>query len=220
MSHPQLNETTMPGTDRMTLRTTLTSPYGRKVRIAAHALGLDGAIVIEPADTLDEADTLRAQNPLGKMPCLLLGNGAALYDSRVIVEFLDTVSGRHSLIPRGGPDRYTALTRATLCDGIADAELLMVYERRFREPEQVSERWLQHQRGKVMRALAAIEHDPPDPARAEIVSISLACALGYLEWRRPVDWRAGHARLAAWLDAFAAHHPAFLATHPPKEASR
>jgi glutathione S-transferase len=206
--------------DRMTLRTTLTSPYGRKVRIAAHALGLDGAIAIEPADTLDETDTQRIQNPLGKMPCPLLGGGMAVYDSRVILEFLDTLGGGHMLIPRDGLDRYRTLTLATLCDRIADAGLLMVYEGRFREPAQISQRWLSHQRGKVVRALSAIERNPPDPARTDIVSISLACALGYLDWRKPVDWRASHGGLAGWLDAFAAHQPAFPATRPPAEISQ
>lgn len=204
----------------MTLRTTLTSPYGRKVRMAAEVLGLGENIVIEPADTLDETDTLRAQNPLGKMPCLLLGDGMPIYDSRVIVEFLDDLGERPTLIPHDGLERYRALTRATLCDGITDAGLLMIYEGRFRETGQISQRWLSHQRGKVMRALAAIESELPDPSRTDIVCISLACALGYLDWRSPVDWRKSHGKLADWLDAFAEHQPAFTETDPLAEVPR
>ena len=197
------------------LRSTLTSPFGRKVRMAASVLGLADRYRIEPADTLNEVDTLRAQNPLGKMPCLLLADGTALYDSRVIIEFLQEQAGSARLIPTSGPARYTALTRAALADGICDAALLMVYEGRFREPDTHSERWLAHQRGKVTRGLAAFEHQPPDPARTDVVAISLSCALGYLDWRRPLDWRAAHPRLAQWLADFAEAEPAFNATRAP-----
>ncbi len=159
----------------ITLRSTKTSPFGRKVRIAAHALGLSDAIRIVPADTLNEQDTLRTQNPLGKMPCLILKDGTALYDSRVIMEYLDSLSGEHMLIPREGMERYEALTRA-------------VFER-----------------------------EPIRPDVTNIVSISLACALGYLDWRKPVEWRDNHSWLVYWLDSFAVHQPAFLRTDPLQE---
>ena len=197
------------------LRSTLTSPFGRKVRMAMLVLGLDKRILLLPANTLDEADTLRQQNPLGKMPCLLLGDGTALYDSRVIIEFLQEQSGTERLLPTSGLARYTTLTRAALADGICEAALLMVYEGRFREAGTHSERWLAHQRGKVMRGLAAFEAAPPDPARTDLVAIGLCCTLGYLDWRKPVDWRPACPRLADWLAAFAAAEPAFNATKAP-----
>lgn len=197
------------------LRSTLTSPFGRKVRIAMSALGLAGSIELVPADTRDEADSLRSQNPLGKMPCLLLDDGTALYDSRVIIEYLDRFSGRNIFIPADTLERARVLTRATLADGIADAALLMVYEGRFREPHQASDVWLDHQRGKVERGLAAIAADLPDPQVTDVASISLACALGYLDWREPVEWRGRFPALAAWLEAFARHEPAFDATRNP-----
>jgi glutathione S-transferase len=196
------------------LRSTLTSPFGRKVRMAAAVLGLSERITLKPADTLDEGDTLRQQNPLGKMPCLLLADGTAIYDSGVIVEFLQEIAGGDRLLPLRGLARYKALTRATLADGLAEAALLMVYEGRFRAPATHSERWLAHQRGKVMRTLAAFDAQPPAP-HTDIVSITLSCALGYLDWRRPVEWRATHPRLAAWLDAFAASEPAYALTRAP-----
>lgn len=202
---------------RMVLRSTLTSPFGRKARMAATVLGLDRLIDVVPADTLDAADTLRRHNPLGKMPCLLLADGTVLYDSRVILDYLDALAGGGRLLPPGGVARYRALTRATLADGVADAALLMVYEGRFRTPEQASATWLDHQRGKIERALAALGEAPPDPGVTDAVSISLACALGYLDWRRPVEWRRPFARLAAWLDRFAAAEPAFAATAIPPE---
>jgi glutathione S-transferase len=200
--------------ERFILRTTVTSPFGRKVRMAAGVLGLNDRITIEPADTLDEADTLRTQNPLGKIPCLLMSDGTVIYDSHVIIEFLQEVAGSTALVPREGLARYRALTRATLADGITDAALLMVYEGRFRDaPETHYERWLAHQRGKIARGLAAFENAPPDPAVTDIVAIGLACALGYLDWRKPVEWRARHPALVAWLDAFGAREPMVAATN-------
>jgi glutathione S-transferase len=198
------------------LRSTLTSPFGRKVRMAMLVLGLDRRIRLVPAETLNEADTLRQQNPLGKMPCLLLEDGAALYDSRVIIEFLQEQAGTDRLLSCSGLARYKALTRAALADGTCEAALLMVYEGRFRDPGAHSERWLAHQRGKVMRGLAAFEAAPPPPGPTDIVAIGLSCALGYLDWRKPVEWRAAYPRVADWLAAFAAAEPAFNATKAPE----
>ena len=198
------------------LRSTLTSPFGRKVRMAAAVLGLSGRYRLEPADTLDEADALRQQNPLGKLPCLLLADGTALYDSRVIIEFLQDEAGTDRLVPKSGLARYTTLTRATLADGVTDAALLMVYEGRFRDPATHSQRWLTHQRGKIMRALAVLERTPPDARVTDVAAISLACALGYLDWRKPVPWREEHPRLAQWLVDFAQSEPAFNATRAPE----
>ena len=204
-----------PNDPSFVLRSTATSPFGRKVRMAIEVLGIGHLVTIEPADTLDANDTLRQQNPLGKMPCLLLPDGTAIYDSGVIIEFLAEGAGSDALVPREGPERYIALTRARLADGITEAGLLMVYENRFRDPGTQSERWLDHQRGKVNRALAAFEANPPDLAKTDIVSIGLSCALGYLDWRRPVKWRDNHPRLVAWLAAFAKNEPAFARTAAP-----
>lgn len=197
------------------LRSTLTSPFGRKVRMACAVLGLGDRVTLQPANTLDEHDTLRTQNPLGKMPCLLLPDGTALYDSRVIIEFMQEEVGSDRLLPRNGPARYVALTRAALADGICDAALLMVYEARFRAPDTCSERWLGHQRGKTMRGLAAFERQPPDPQRTDIVAIGLACTLGYLDWRKPVEWRERFPALVSWLEAFTTHEPAVALTRAP-----
>src|SRR5262249_7668138 len=135
-------------------------------------------------------------------------------DSRVIVEYLDSITSlpHRRLIPERGTQRFAALTRAALADGIADAAILMVYEDRFRPAETHSDRWLDHQRGKVVRGLAAFEASAPDAARTDIVSISLACALAYLDWRKQVDWRTGHPALCRWLERFGAAEPAFEKT--------
>ena len=204
--------------EKLVLRSTVTSPFGRKVRMVIDILGLDSGIAIVPADTLDESDTLREQNPLGKMPCLVLPDGTALFDSRVIIDYLQHFAGSERFCPAQGELRYRLLTRATLADGIADAALLMVYESRFREPGSHSERWLSHQAGKIKRALSAFERDLPSPDTTDIVSISLACALGYLDWRKPVTWRPDFPRLVAWLDAFAAREPAYARTSAVAQA--
>ncbi|MDO9414552.1 glutathione S-transferase N-terminal domain-containing protein [Pararhizobium sp.] len=201
--------------DTYVLRSTLTSPFGRKVRMAIDVLGLSDLIKIIPADTLDETDTLRLQNPLGKLPCLLLADGTALYDSVVIVEFLQEIAGTDALLPRNGLERYKTLTATTLADGITDAALLLVYEGRFRDEGTYSERWLKHQRGKITRALATLEAAPPDPKQTDIASIALGCAFGYLDWRKPFEWRAAHPRLVQWLEAFTAHEPAYARTAIP-----
>ncbi len=89
---------------------------------------------------------------------------------------------------------------------------MIVYETQFRDPGMQSDRWLKHQRGKIMRGLAAFEADPPDPAKTDIVAIGLACALGYLDWRKQVDWRKSFPGLVTWLAAFSKNQPAFERT--------
>ena len=191
------------------LRTTPTSPFGRKVRMAIEALGLAGRITTVPADPLDENDTLRQQNPLGKMPCLVLSDGSTIYDSGIIIEYLQDVAGTDRLLPLRGRDRYRALTLSRLADGIMDASILVVYETRFRPDLPHSPRWLSHQRDKIRRGLAAFEASPPDPNKTDVVSIGLSCALGYLDWRKQVDWRPAYPTLVDWLNRFSAHEPAF-----------
>src|SRR5664279_1851780 len=159
------------GPEKFVLRSTLTSPFGRKVRMAIDVLGLGDRVTLLPADPLDENDTLRQQNPLGKMPCLLNPDGTSIYDSGVIIEFLADVAGSERLLPARGPARFKTLTLARLADGITEAAILVVYEGRFRDPGTQSERWLKHQRGKIPRALAAFEAAPPDPAKTDIVTI-------------------------------------------------
>jgi len=196
----------------LTLRSSPASPFGRKVRIAAALLGLEGRIAIVPADTGDPADSLRKQNPLGKVPALIAEDGEAIFDSRVIVEYLAGLTGDGRLIPADLAARIAALTLQALADGIADAAVLQVYERRMREPAERSDKWVDYQAEKVARALAALESKPPESGATHIGAIALACALGYLDLRFAGQWRRGHPRLADWLTAFAAAVPAYAAT--------
>jgi glutathione S-transferase len=200
----------------MILRSSPASPFARKVRIAASVLGLDRDIKIEPADTVDPADSLRRQNPLGKLPVLIIDDGTALYDSRVILEYLDHRSGGGRIIPKETTARFAALTQQALCDGILDAAILRIYEGRWRPPEHHVAKWVEHQTGKMTRALAVLEAAPPGlDAPPHVGQITAACVLGYLDFRFEGRWRADHPRLVAWLDRFAAAVPAFAATRPP-----
>ena len=195
----------------LTLRSSPPSPFGRKVKIAAALLGLSGRIEVIVADTNDAADTLRAENPLGKIPCLILEDGTGVFDSRVIVEVLDHMAGGGKLIPADFRARIKVLTLQALADGIMDAGVVLMYEQRFREEPMRSAKWVGHQQGKIDRALAVLEAAPPAGA-VDIGHIAVACALGYLDLRFAGAWRAGHPRMAGWLAAFAGAVPAFEAT--------
>jgi glutathione S-transferase len=197
----------------MTLRSSPASPFGRKVTIAAAILDLQADLVIERADTNDPADSLRRQNPLGKIPVLIAADGSVLYDSPVILEYLDHYAGGNRIIPAQGAARFAALRLQALCDGILDAAILRVYEARWRRAEHHEPQWLAHQAGKMTRAMATLEAQPPGlDAMPHVGQITTACALGYLDLRFGGEWRADHPRLVAWLDAFAAAVPAFAAT--------
>ena len=196
----------------LVLRSSPASPFGRKVKMAALELGLMDKIEIVAADTTDPNEVLREQNPLGKIPTLVLEDGMTLFDSRVIVDYLDHLAGGGKIIP-AGEARFAQLRLQALADGIADAALLKVYEGRFRAETERSANWVAHQDGKVARGLAALEAAPPAfPDRPRIGEIALACALGYLDLRFAGAWRAEHPRLVAWLDDFAARVPAFEKT--------
>ncbi len=197
----------------MILRSSPPSPFGRKIKIALAVLDLEREIRIEPADTNDPSDNVRQQNPLGKIPVLITDDGLALYDSRVILEYLDHRASGGRIIPINPVERFPALRLQALADGIMDAAILQVYEGRWRAAEHHEARWLEHQAGKVSRALDALEGDPPGlDVTPHVGQIAAACALGYLDLRFAGRWRAGHPRLAAWLERFAAAVPAFAAT--------
>jgi glutathione S-transferase len=197
----------------MILRSSPPSPFGRKVKLALGILGLENEVAIEKADPTDAGDSLRQQNPLGKIPALIIEDGTVLYDSPVILEYLDTRAGGGKIIPQEGKARIAALTLQALADGILDAGILLVYEGRWRPAEMHVQKWTDHQRDKVERALAALEAAPPRlDAIPNVGQITLACALGYGDLRFEGKWRAGHPKLVQWLDAFAARVPAFEQT--------
>jgi glutathione S-transferase len=200
----------------MLLRSSPLSPFARKVRMAILHLDLADKVEIVAADTNNPDDALRRDNPLGKIPILVTEDGRAVYDSPVILEYLDHRAGGGIIIPDGWPARLDGLVMQAMCDGIMEACLLIVYEGRHRPPAIQHQPWLDYQRAKVVRGLMALAKAPPDPARFEIGTIAAACALGYLDLRKQVAWRSEIPALVPWLDAFRASHPEFDATRPPE----
>ena len=195
----------------MILKSSPPSPFGRKVKIAAGMLGLSDTFEIVTTDTLDPDDPIRGDNPLGKIPALILDDGTVLYDSRVILEYFDHLADGGKIIPKQAPARFKALTLQALADGLTDAGILRVYEGRFRSAEKHEPKWLGHQTDKMTRALVALEAAPPTGPRT-VADIALACALGYLDFRFDGAWRGTYPKLVAWLAAFAAEVPAFETT--------
>jgi glutathione S-transferase len=196
----------------LVLRSSPASPFGRKVKLSASLLGLSDRVQIVDADTMNPEDPIRRQNPLGKIPALVLENGEALYDSRVIVEYLDHLAGGGRIVP-AGPERFSALRDQALADGIMDAALLQVYEGRFRPADRHEPKWVDHQADKVRRGLDHAEAHLSTPGQSlHIGQIALACALGYLDLRFAGRWRESYPKLVAWLSDFESRVPAFAKT--------
>ena len=200
----------------MKLLVSLLSPYGRKVRIvlAEKRIECDLELVdVTPAET-----PLNAHNPLGKVPTLLLDDGMALYDSRVIVEFLDAVSPIGRLIPKGNRERVAVLRWEALADGVLDAGALLRMET-LRPKKEQSTAWMERQRGKIERGLAEMaqdlgERDWCHNDRYTLADIALGCCLGWLAFRHPAfDWRGKYANLARHYDKLS-ERPAFAETAP------
>jgi glutathione S-transferase len=189
-----------------------TSPFVRKVMACAIARGLDQEIMAMPTRLQDSPPDLLADNPLGKVPCLITDDGLALFDSPVICEYLDTRGDALPLFPAHGAARWRALKQQALGDGILDAAVARRGET-TRPKEAARDALMGRYRGVVERGLAALEADPPHKL-VDIGSITVACALGYLDFRFAAEpWRAGHPKLAAWFEAFA-QEPAITRTTP------
>ena len=191
------------------------SPYGRKVKIALAMKGLKKEVEVVTVDTNIPNNPEIKPNPLAKIPALVLNDGMSIYDSHVICEYLDGLAPSPVLFPKAGTERFRTLTLGALGDGILDAALLLVYEKRFRPEEKWHAPWQERQQGKIDGALDHLEQAPPAwSASPDYGHLTLACALGYLDFRHEGKWRAGRPKLVAWLDKFAAAVPAFEETRP------
>jgi glutathione S-transferase len=195
-----------------------TSPYVRKVTVAALETGLDHRIERVPTNVWDPASDFGRFNPLGKVPALLTDDGLLLVESAVIAEYLDSLThDGPKLFPPDGPERWRVLHMRGIADGALDAAILWLVETRRPEGER-SPSWILRQTGKVMRGLDTL--DAEVSAWGDVVSIgtiAAGCLLGFLDFRFPDnEWRAARPKLAAWYAAFA-RRPAWLATQP-KEA--
>ena len=178
-----------------------TSPYVRKVCILMAEKKLDYQMVAE--DVWSASTTIHASNPLGKVPCLVLEGGEAVFDSRVIVEYLDTLSPVGKLIPANGRERAEVKTWEALADGLLDAALLARMENVWphRTAEQKSQAWIQRQLDKISEALRAMSQGLADKpycsgAHLSLSDIAAGCALGYLDFRfSDIDWRGAYPNL-------------------------
>jgi glutathione S-transferase len=198
----------------------LTSPYVRKVRIVMAEKKLDCQLELEDVWASDE---MLKSNPLGKVPCLVLDGGEAVFDSRVIVEYLDTLSPVGKLIPASGRERVEARTWEALADGVLDASILARLEATWkgRSEGQRSQAWIDRQMSRVNAALAAMSKGLGDKPwcggiHFSLADIAVGCALGYLDFRfAHIDWRSSHPNLARLSDKLAARQ-SFIDTAPPK----
>ncbi|PPD27806.1 MAG: glutathione S-transferase [Hyphomicrobium sp.] len=200
----------------MTLLSAPASPFGRKVKITAKLKGLFDQLSVENIDTSQPANpVLKARNPLQKIPVLILADGTELYDSQVICEYLDSLVADPRLIPASGMVRFKTLRRGALADGLMDAAVLLVYEQRFRPEAMRSEAWTARQQSKIDQTLAHLEAQPPEwSGQPDYGDITLASALGYLDFRHGGRWRSNHPALVAWLGQFGQSISAFDETAP------
>jgi glutathione S-transferase len=208
----------------MKLIGSLTSPYVRKVRVVMAEKKLDYQLILED---VWGSDAITRINPLGKVPCLVMeGQDAitgAMFDSRVIVEYVDTLSPVGQLIPRSGRERVEVRTWEALADGLLDAAILARLEQTWsgRSDRERSRAWTERQMLKVHAAVKAMGQGLGERAwcsgnHFSLADIAVGCALGYLDFRFPeIDWRADHANLARLFDKLAAR-PSFTDTQPPQ----
>ncbi|MCO4319728.1 glutathione S-transferase [Phyllobacterium sp. 21LDTY02-6] len=188
------------------------SPYSTKVRMAAHYTGFPVEAV--QIDTNLEPEELINVNPLGKIPTLILDDESAIFDSRVITQYINRVSG-NKLFPRNAQKRLEAEQLESLADGLCDALLAHVYERRFRPEEKVHQPWLDRQWGKALRVLDTLNNAPPRLGKKiHGGHIAIAAALAYADLRFQGKWEKGRSKLKRWQKRFAELHPELAALLP------
>jgi glutathione S-transferase len=201
----------------MKLIGSLASPYVRKVRIAMAEKKLDYELVLENVWTPET--TIQQSNPLGKVPCLVMEDGGAMFDSRVIVEYLDTLSPVGKLIPTNGRERAEVKCWEALADGVLDAAVLVRLERTQRPQAQQSPEWIARQLGKVEAGLKAMSvglKETPfcSGTHYTLADVAVGCALGWLSFRFPeIDWREPYPNLAKLFDKLS-ERPSFKDTLP------
>lgn len=201
----------------MKLFASLASPYTRKVRVVLAEKKIDAEL--ELADVTPVDNVVNPHNPLGKVPTLLLDDGTALFDSRVIVEFLDGKSPISRLIPEDLRDRVAVRRWEALADGVLDAGLLVRYES-IREKKEQSKAWVEKQLARMRRGMKQLEADLGERPwcqgeRYSLADIAVGCMMGWLDFRKPggVDWRAEHPVLAKFYLKLM-ERPAFADTVP------
>jgi len=192
------------------------SPFVRKVRVVAAECGISEQIELEEIATtpVSTPEALSSGNPLGKIPSLMLDDGECLFDSRVICEYLDT-QFNGSLYPDSGPERWDALRRLAIADGLCDAAVLVRYEGFVRPQEKQWSGWVEAQLNKCRRAIDVLQADCSGfENKVDIGTLSTAVALGYLDFRNPDEaWRERAPALAEWYERFS-ERPSLQLTQP------
>lgn len=180
------------------------SPYARKCRVVAIEKQLDDRIETITAAPLENPQELRAANPLGKVPALILDDGTSFCDSPLICEYFDTIGDGPVLIPVSGPARWQILRIHALGDGILDAAVATMMEKRARPENEQSPKWIERWAMAVDAGLATLEKEVPSfTDTPDLGQITVGCALGYLDLRfDDLDWRSKFPKLAAWYEAF------------------
>ncbi|MFJ4141797.1 glutathione S-transferase [Pseudomonas sp. NPDC089734] len=202
----------------MTLYFNPASPFARKVVVLLHETGQINRVELHTTilTPVNPSVELNDDNPVGKIPALRLADGNVLHDSRVILDYLDHQHVGTPLIPREGSARWRRMTLASLADAVMDAALLIRYETALRPQEKHWDVWLDNQQEKIERALSYFEQDAITELSSsfDVASISVAAALGYLDFRQPdLRWRSSYPRLATWY-ADVSQRPSMLATQP------
>lgn len=188
------------------------SPYSSKARMAARHLGIE--ITEVQVDTNAGTPILIENNPLGKIPTLLTDDGVSIFDSIAIMHYFDRLKSR-TLYPAGDATRTKAEIMESLCDGICDSLLAIVYEKRFRTEEKVHQPWIDRQWSKVVRGLDHINAKPPKlEENLNGGDFALAATLGYLDLRFKGQWEAGRAALTDWIQGFETHFPDYAGLKP------
>ncbi len=201
----------------MKLIGSLGSPYVRKVRIVMLEKRIEYDFVLENVWSPDT--TIQQSNPLGKVPCLVMEDGGAMFDSRVIVEYLDTLTPVGKLIPPNGRERAEVKCWEALADGVLDAGMLLRLEKTLRLEEQRSQSWMDRQMTKITSGLQAMETGLKDKAfcagtHYSLADVAVGCVLGWLDFRFPeIDWRGEHPALEKLFEKLS-ERPSFKETLP------
>lgn len=202
----------------MKLIGSLASPFVRKVRIVMAEKKLDYQFELE--DVWAPDTRIQDSNPLGKVPCLVMEDAGAVFDSRVIAEYLDTMSPVCRLLPQSGRERAEVKCWEALADGLLDAAILIRAEHTQRDPSLRSDAWIARQQGKIRASLDAMANGLAEKPFCvgnsyTLADVATGCALGYLDFRFPdLDWRSRHLNLARLLDKLS-QRPSFMDTRPP-----
>lgn len=187
----------------MKLRWSPTSPFVRKIVVLMKEKGIEDQIEKEKSNPLSREDRAATPSPLGKIPCLVTGDGNSVFDSPVIMEYLDTVCDGPEMLAKSGDARWTTLCRQATADGMIES-MVTCFVESLKKPERQSRGILAHNKGIVFNGIAALEEDTEAFGDSvDVGTISVAVALSFVDQTFPDDdWRADNPKLAAWFDVF------------------